>query len=398
MKNKVGSKTFAILIYMLLFILTLVGIQQIWSSDLFDKINFLNWDANHYNFIKEKGYKDFRLAFFPLFPIIWRFLDVGVYAIILINSLIFFISFYLLLKNLEIKKVKEILMYLSIPSFVFFYLPYSESILGLKNNKNYLVYIGLFLSILCRPAFTVFIPALIITQLLNRNKEKISLTIGFYLLVSILGIISVGIIQFYDSGEWFKFFSEQKNWGNHLQIPKLPLTSWAGGFIVRTDGFAFLIGILSGSFLSALILKLKWVKDTVLPKEVIFSLAYLGGITIAVLLFRGGSLFSLNRFVFATPFIIVVLNYWIRQQFNLKIKKLLLIFGLIFIFWFLFGSYVHIQQILKFGLLSVYATLIFALKSDKETIRKHSLILLIIINFSFQIIFYIRFLNGNWVG
>jgi hypothetical protein len=407
MKNKVGSKTFAILIYMLLFILTLVGIQQIWSSDLFDKINFLNWDANHYNFIKEKGYQDFRLAFFPLFPIIWRFLDVGVYAIILINSLIFFTSFYILIKHLEIKGVKEILMYLSIPSFIFFYLPYSESIfflssliiiLGLKNNKNYLVYIGLFLSILSRPAFTVFIPALIITQLLNRNKEKISLTIGFYLLVSILGIISVGIIQFYDSGEWFKFFSEQKNWGNHLQIPKLPLTSWAGGFIVRTDGFAFLIGILSGSFLSAFILKLKWVKDTVLPKEVIFSLAYLGGITIAVLLFRGGSLFSLNRFVFATPFIIVVLNYWIRQQFNLKIKKLLLIFGLIFIFWFLFGSYVHIQQILKFGLLSVYATLIFALKSDKETIRKNSLILLIIINFSFQIIFYIRFLNGNWVG
>jgi hypothetical protein len=308
---------------------------------------------------------------------------------------------------LEIKGVKEILMYLSIPSFIFFYLPYSESIfflssiiiiLGLKKNKNYLTYFGLFLSILSRPAFTVFIPALIITQLLNRNKEKISLSIGFYLLVSILGIISVGIIQFYDSGEWFKFFSEQKNWGNHLQIPKLPLTSWAGGFIVRTDGFAFLIGILSGSFLSALILKLKWVKDTVLPKEVIFSLAYLGGITIVVLLFRGGSLFSLNRFVFATPFIIVVLNYWIRQQFNLKIKKLLLIFGLIFIFWFLFGSYVHIQQILKFGLLSVYATLIFALKSDKETIRKHSLILLIIINFSFQIIFYIRFLNGNWVG
>ena len=407
MKNKVGSDIVAIFIYMLLFIVTLVGIQQIWSSELFDTIHFLNWDADHYNFIKEKGYKDFRLAFFPLFPIIWRFLDVGVYAIILINSLIFFISFYILIKNLEIKGVKEILMYMSIPSFVFFYLPYSESIfflcsliiiLGLKNNKNYLVYIGLFLSILSRPAFTVFIPALIITQLLNRNKEKISLTIGFYLLVSILGIISVGIIQFYDSGEWFKFFSEQKNWGNHLQIPKLPLTSWAGGFIVRTDGFAFLIGVLSVSFLTALILKLKWVKDTVLPNEVIFSLAYLGGITIAVLLFRGGSLFSLNRFVFATPFIIVVLNYWIKQQFNLKIKKLLLIFGLIFIFWFLFGSYVHIQQIIKFGLLSLYATLIFALKSDKEIIRKYSLILLIIINFSFQIIFYIRFLNGDWVG
>ena len=138
MKNKVGSDIVAIFIYMLLFIVTLVGIQQIWSSELFDTIHFLNWDADHYNFIKEKGYQDFRLAFFPLFPIIWRFLDVGVYAIILINSLIFFISFYILIKNLEIKGVKEILMYLSIPSFVFFYLPYSESIFFFVLLNNYI--------------------------------------------------------------------------------------------------------------------------------------------------------------------------------------------------------------------------------------------------------------------
>jgi hypothetical protein len=390
-----------------MFILIILAIQQMGFGEIFGARNFLYWDAEHYNFIKENGYQGFRVAFFPLFPIIWKLFSVGVYGIVIINGLTFLISFYLLIKHLEIKRVELILMYLSIPSFIFFFLPYSESlfflcsviiILGLKNNKDSLVYIGLFLSVLSRPAFTILIPALIITELLSKRAGKIYLRIGFYLLISLLGLLLVGVIQFYDTGEWFKFFSAQKGWGNQLQIPKLPLTSWAGGFIVRTDGFAFLIGVLAGGYLSALILKLKWIQGMRPPREVIFSLAYLGGITLSVLLFRGGSLFSLNRFVFATPFIIVALNYWITQQFDLKIKKLLLIFGLIFIFWLLFGSYVHIQQIMKYGLLSLYAILIFALKSDKAIIAKYSQILLIIINLTFQTIFYFRFLNGEWVG
>jgi len=406
-KKIIEIPTFGIGIYALLFILALVGAQQIWFSELFDKMNFLNWDAEHYHFIKENGYQGFRVAFFPLFPLIWRLSSVGVYGIVILNGLTFLISFYLLLKNLEIKRGELILMYLSIPSFIFFYLPYSESIFflcsviilsGLKNDKDYLVFIGLLLSTLSRPAFTVFIPALLITELLSKRAGRIYFRIGYYLLLSFLGLLIVGIIQFFDTGEWFKFFRAQEGWGNHLQMPKLPLTSWAGGFIAKTDGFAFLIGVIAGGYLSALILKLKWIKGLMPHREVIFSLAYIGGITLSVLMFRGGSLFSLNRFVLATPFIIVALNYWTTQPINLSFKKLLLIFGFIFSFWFLFGSYVHIQQIMKFALLSLYVLLIFALKSDKVAIRNYSLILLTTINFIFQIIFYIRFLNGEWVG
>ena len=128
----------------------------------------------------------------------------------------------------------------------------------------------------------------------------------------------VSFIQFLDTGEWFKFFEAQKHWGNFLQIPRFPLTSWAGGFIVRLDGFAFLIGIILGGFLLGLIFKLKQFRNTIIPSEVIFSLAYLGGITLIVLLFRGGSLFSLNRFIFATPFIIVAFNFWIKSYFCIK--------------------------------------------------------------------------------
>jgi hypothetical protein len=405
MRKNIELKT--IVLYIILFVLTVITLHQICLKDLFESTNFLNWDAEHYNYIKENGYLGFRVAFFPLFPLVWRFLSVGEFGIVIVNAIVFLLSFYILIEKLNIKRAEEILLYLSIPSFIFFFLPYSESIfflcstiilLGLKNNKDYLIYIGLFLAILSRPAFTIFIPALVITEFLNNNRDKKYLRIGIYSFLSLLGLLLVGIIQFYDTGEWFNFFSVQKGWGNQFQIPKLPLTSWAGGFIVRTDGFALLIGVLSGGFLSALILKLKWIKGNIPPKEVIFSLAYLGGITLSVLLFRGGSLFSLNRFVFATPFIIVVINYWITQQINLRIKQLYLIYGLIFIFWLLFGSYVHIQQIIKFALLSLYAILMFAIKSDNEMIRKYSLILLIILNFTFQVIFYLRFLNGEWVG
>jgi len=393
--------------YYLIFVLIIVSIQQIWFRELFDGMNFLNCDAEHYNYIKENGYKGFRVAFFPLFPLLWRAMSVGIYGIVLTNSLIFLFSFYLLIRNLKISSIKEILLYLSIPSFIFFYLPYTESLfflssvillIGLANKKDIFVYLGLFFAILSRPAFTVFIPALIIAELLYENNRKVFVRISLYLLITLIGVLLVSIVQYIDTGEWFKFFSAQKAWGNELRLPKLPLTSWAGGFIVRLDGFAFLIGSIAGVYLTAVIFKLKWIREKVVPKEVVFSLAYLGGITLSVLLFRGGSLFSLNRFVFATPFIIVVMNYWINKGLLFNSKQLLLIFWLIFFFWFLFGSYVHIQQILKFMLLSLYVVLLFAIKSDNQIIKKLSFLLLIVLNLSFQIIIYYRFLNGEWVG
>jgi hypothetical protein len=405
MRKYLEQKTIGI--YILFFVMILITIQQIWFKNLFDSTNFLNWDAEHYSYISKNGYAGFRIAFFPLFPLIWKFLSVGVFGIILINSVLFLSSFYILIKILKITSATEILLYLSIPSFIFFYLPYTESlfflcsvliIIGLKNNRANLIYIGLFFAVLSRPAFTIFIPALIITELFNKNPEKKYFRINMCILITLLGLILVGIIQYIDTGEWFQLFSIQKEWGNRLQIPQLPLTSWAGGFIVRTDGFAFLIGVLAGGYLTAFIFNFKKLKKKIISKEVVFSLAYLAGITLSVLLFRGGSLFSLNRFVFATPFIIVALNYWIKQALNFNLKQLLLIFGLLFLFCMLFGSYVHILAILKFTLWSLYVILLFTLKSNKPFIQKASFILLISLNFTFQIIFYLRFLSGEWVG
>ncbi len=398
---------FTIGFYILFLAAILVILQQSCYPELLIRDHFLHWDAEHYEFIKQNGYESYRVAFFPFFPMIWRFLSLETYGIVLLNSIVFLSAFYFLIKKFKIDNPLEIVLYLTIPSFIFFYLPYSESvfflcsiaiIVGIKDKKYYLIYLGLLFAILARPAFTIFIPALIITEFYSDFKAKNFLRIAIYIGISMLGIFIVTLIQYLDTGQWFKFFEAQKYWGNYLQLPHLPLTSWAGGFIVRLDGFAFLIGIISGGFLLGIIFKLKQFKGAVIPSEVIFSLAYLGGITLTVLMFRGGSLFSLNRFLFATPFIIIVLNFWIKSEFSITKKQLLSIFGLIFIFWLLFGSYVHIQLMLKYLLVTFYAILVFTVKSENHFIRKLSLYSLIFIGFSFQIVLFVRFLNGDWVA
>jgi len=393
-------------IYILFFATIILCLKLIFFNELLNIKNFLNCDAEHYLWIKEYGYEGFRVAFFPLFPLIWKLLNVNITGIVLINGVIFLCSFYILIRDLK-TSVYETLIYISIPSFIFFFLPYTESIfflcstlliLGLKYNKTLFICLGLFLATLSRPAFTIFIPALIISELMSENKSKLFLRLNLYFSVTLIGILIVAIIQYNDTLEWFKFFSIQKEWGNELQFPKLPLRSWTGGFIARLDGVALLIGIFAGSFLTALLLKLKLFREIKITKEVIFSLAYLGGVSLSVLFFRAGSLFSLNRFVFATPFIIIVFNFWIKQNFSINLKQLLYIFVFIFLFWLLFGSYVNVQTLLKYLLLTFYVLLIFGIKSDKILQGKIAMVLLIVLNIVFQIILYVRFLNGGWVG
>lgn len=389
------------------FLLSSLMILNAYSGEnLLAESMFLHWDAEHYYYIKEKGYEGFRIAFFPLFPLLWKMTQLNVWGAAFMNALIFLISYFLMVKLLKLN-LRETLLFISIPSFIFFYLPYSESVffassllilIGLKKNVLKWVLIGLFLATLSRPAFTVFFPAFIIVEYLFSSRKQAIRNIFLYLAVICAGLMVVGYLQFLDTGEWFKFFSVQKQWGNFLQIPKLPLTSWAGDFIVRLDGAAFLIGILAGLLLSGYLLKIHTLRSLQIPREVVFSAAYLGGITLSVLLFRGGSLFSLNRFVFATPFIIVAINYWLTRSITLKYKDLAMIITGITAFFLLFGSWVHIHSFLIYFLLSMYIGLIFTMKSENFKVRNLSYSAMILLNLSFQVHLFFRFLSAEWVG
>jgi hypothetical protein len=394
-------------LYILLFSALLFLINKFFMPGILASANFLNWDAEHYSWIKDNGYEGFRVAFFPLFPLFWKLLNVSPPLISIVNALIFFISLYVLAKQFK-PSVPELILLLSIPGCMFFYLPYTESIFfasstlilaGLKQQKTGYTLTGLFLCTLARPAFTVFIPALIIVECLSMgNIKQILQRIGMYLVACGAGIGIVALVQHNDTGEWFKFFAAQKMWGNELQLPKLPFTSWAGGLIVRLDGTAMLIGLSSGILLLLYMIRKNTSALKSFPPELIFSLAYLSGITLSVILFRGGSLFSLNRFVLASAFIFVAVDYYLKQDFNFNVKQILICLSVLMIYWLSFGSYVHILTLLKFLLISIYLTLFICIKSENKLVGKYSLLLFAAINFTFQGIFFFRFLNGEWIG
>ena len=234
------------------------------------------------------------------------------------------------------------------------------------------------------------------TQRIKNFKEKIKQFLIVSLIV-LFGILSVLAIQYVYNQSAENYFTIQQGWGNFLQIPQLPLTSWAGGFNVRLDGVAFLFSILTGLLLLFTIKRMKVQKHSLSP-EFIFSAFYIVGIGLLVLFFRGGSLFSLNRFVFATPFAVIVLYHWIKFDINLTTKQIVIIGIGILLFWLLFGSYVHIQAMLKFLLLSFYLVLLFLVKHKKTQNHRYWLICLIGINCVFQLLLYVRFLSNTWVG
>lgn len=397
---------------------SIIGIYSIFFSSLafilnsyifpglLSEVHFMNWDAQHYFSIKNGNYSDFRTAFFPFFPLIWKFTGFSILGITLFNSLIYLFSFYWLTKVFSFTTL-QILLFLTIPSAIFYYLPYTEAfffffssliIIGLKKKKYSLIYLGLFLCVVTRPSFTVLAPALFITfwMTLDSFKERIKHCLSAIIVVS-LGILSVLAVQYFYNHSAENYFSIQKGWGNFLQLPHLPLTSWAGGFIVRLDGVAFLFAVLTGLLLLVSIQRMKKQKYTLSP-EFVFSALYIVGIGLLVLLFRGGSLFSLNRFVFATPFVLIVLYYWLEYKINLTSKQILLIGIGILLFWLLFGSYVHIQVLLKFLLLTLYMVLLFIIKHHNQSIHRYWLIGLIAINGVFQLILFVRFLTNSWVG
>ena len=133
------------------------------------------------------------------------------------------------------------------------------------------------------------------------------------------------------------------------------------------------------------------------PKAIIFSTLYLAGISMFVLFFRGGSLFSLNRFVFATPFFMVCFFYFV-EQIHLNTKKAAWCFFAVSIYWLLFGSYVHIQTTLKYEALSLYILLFMLIPHKNKILSNLSFAICLVGNIFLFLFFYYRFLSGNWVA
>ncbi len=399
---------FFVLIYFTgAFILLMILSQVTKNEPFFYENSLLNWDANQYYRIVHEGYNGYRVAFFPFFPFLWKVLGCGIYAMTFFNALLFIISCAILTTVFNFS-AKELFLMLSFPSLIFMFLPYTEALfffssmvvlIGMKKNWNWVVFVGMLLASCTRPVVYVFIPIIVLILLIRNDKHSILQKLGFYILPILLGLILVIYLQYTNTHDWFAFFHSQKaGWNNYIRLPKLHLTSWGGDDIARLDGTAFLVGIMATVAIGYSFVESKRTgKSELINQEaILFSVLYLAGISWLILFTRGGSLFSLNRFVFATPFFFVAISCLLKKTW--EAREYVLIFIGINAFWLLFGSYVHIQEVLKYFVLSIYMIFFLFISHRNKYIALGAYLICLIGNITLQVYCYQYFLNGGWIG
>ena len=176
LKNFLIISTFYLFAFFCFYLfLVYSGETQILSTG-----NFLYWDAMHFHKIAQNGYEVYSTAFFPLFPLLWKFIGGNVWAAVIMNTGFYFFSFAFLSTLLDLKP-KEIVLICSVPSLLFMFLPYSEAVFylssvlilaGYYKKNNWAIMTGFFLCSFSRPTSSVFIPAIIITEILSSQSPK----------------------------------------------------------------------------------------------------------------------------------------------------------------------------------------------------------------------------------
>lgn len=384
--------------------------------------NFKQWDAFWYEKIAKEGY-EFKAneasssGFFPLFSYVWRFTGLGDNGISYLNYTFFIIGILLLKKAFAFSN-SFLLLALSVPSMMFMYVPYTEALFflstsiflyGLIRNNYKAIYIGLFFASLTRPTAIFFIPAILFMELMyHKNVKTTFLNVIKYSSVSIAGIFVVLIIQFVKTGVWFAYFKAQTNsWGRVIQIPELPFTTWDGTRILWIDGIALIFGFISFFIVLYFLLK-KWLLKKLIEvdKATLFSLCYLVMATLSVVFFNGKdelggtSLMGANRYVMATPCLVLLLNYFNSNRENIKALSIISLISII-ISAFMLGlgsiikpyNHAYSNRYVLFILFYVLSYLLLSTKQNSKYIFS-----IYLLNIFAQIILMSYFSNGLWVG
>lgn len=382
--------------------------------------NLINWDANWYEKMMKGGYyyepdRTNPLAFFPLFPFFWKISMLSSTGISIVNSMIFFLGFVILVKHLRLTFM-EMLVTLSTPSLFFCYLPYTEAffflgatlmLTGLDKNKQGATFGGLVIATLSRSVGVMFLPSFIFLYLVHK-KDALQLrrTILFCCTVLCSSLL-VFFIQYLYTGKWFVYFEVQRHWNRSFGIPTLPFTTFTGIDMLWLDGVAFMVTLTALVICAVTLWKWLLQKQTSQHgKALDFSLAYLVMIGVICTFFSGiwvkgdgTSLMSINRYVFATPFFIFFLNRYVFQPSAMKYEQPVFI-GIMIVAWLLLGCYKtlgghdsYYETALYFTYMSVYMILYFVAKREK-----YLYLLIYILHVIIQVLLFSLYLRSIWVG
>jgi hypothetical protein len=391
--------------------------------------SLMQWDASWYRSIVDSGYSyvqdsQSNVAFFPLFPYLWKITGVGAAGISLINLSLLIAGMSILRAAFRIDNAVFLLL-LSIPSLFFCYVPYAEALFyfscsiafyGLARNSPLIAFAGIFLACMSRSAAMVLLPVILFFSLYNIRSARDIRKHGFQAMLFVAAAVSatllVQFIQHGQTGKFFVIFEAQQQWDRVMSIPSLPLTTWGGADLLWLDGMAFLTGVFAIIFcLMMLIRKVSHFRSKG-SSAGLLAAGYLAIVTLITLIYSGKdpygstSIYSLNRFVFSTPFFSVFIWHCFRY-FRLS-RKTILLFVLVSVSSFLLlGAYTYLRELerfpipifktkIYFGLMFLYA-LTYLLMLDNGW--RHKLLPgVYLFNVALQVLLLHQFLTGGWVG
>lgn len=399
-----------------------------------DTTNLIKWDAFYYHSIKENGYSHYwymasNSAFFPFFSYLWRLLHLNAVGISIFNLSLFLYSIYLLYSTFSIN-IKYVLIFISLPAAIFFYVPYTESLffffctlflIGLAKDNLKLIFIGLLLASITRATALFFVPAILFMEVLSSPKpfinKKLIVNCVVMSLASILGLLIVVLIQHYQTGVWFAFVKQQfRFWQHKLDIPGFPLVAHGGDNALWIDGIAFILGLQATALAVGLLIKKFITKKTsslFSNKPVLFTIPYLIMITVYSLFYNAKSfdaqtsLNSFNRYMFCNPFFFIFISF-LPQIVPLSLKNYFFFVLSVLVGFFLIGLngdpltfFLQEKTPLTFTLLFFFVFFVYInlfLFSCYKFGKSSPHMILFSINLILSVYCYNNFINGGYVG
>lgn len=297
----------------------------------------ISWDAGFYLSIMAYDYifipgQQCNAAFFPLFPWAAKLIGVNTVLISLMNLLLALFSIVLFKKYFDSISGKSFLLLFLFPSFLFVHVPYSEAffflgsvliLIAIQRQYRSLMILGILVAGLSRPAAMVLIPGFCLIYIVElytskENWKKHTIDFALYLTTSLLTFLSVLYLQYLQTGVWNAYGKAIAAWGFGLEIPSFPFGTMEDGAIAPLtfvlDALAYGVGLIALFYLVRVGLTMLKRKKILQPDFVlIFSCVYLFMTLFFRIVSQDGQLTSMNRYIFCTPFVMVILQYLMGQ-------------------------------------------------------------------------------------
>lgn len=382
--------------------------------------NVLHWDGGWYLEIKNYGYLEDNpqgrfasCAFYPLFPLVWRWSGLGNMGILFLNALLFIVSAAALLQCFRADIWKS-LLFLATPPLFFCFLPYTEALsfcllsffLVFYHNKKYVwAMVFLFLAGLARPLIWQVFPMVMVLMSLDFGRPGSKKSAIPILLLPTAGssYLVITIYQFVETGVRNANVKAYGYWGGHLQMPTLPLrtfeTALSGVWVRQIDYLAFAICLLSLLYLLRFCYKVYVKKRELGSFQLLLAMSctYLASMMLIRLLTMKGDFWSLGRYIFVNPFFAFFLFFTLRL--TLSRFWVFLNVGFLFLSQMLFAKQGHLANWATFGWSDMEFLAISSNLRYLGTAKKYFYALLILLGVFIQCyLLHCYLLNGEWVG